>query len=472
MPDLTFTGIGSGLKVSEIVSAIVGAEKAPFVSRANRQEAEITTDISAIGALKSALESVTDSIASLADADNYQLRTSSGADSFVGLSASKEAQLGNYAIKVDALAQAHKLVSGAFESSDAVGEGTLTIAVADSNFAIEVSATNTLSDIRDAINNSVDNDTVIATIVTDDTGERLMMTSKTEGLANAITTTVTDLDGENTNNAGLSRLAYDVSDLNAPITRLSEVAVALDAQITIDGTLVVTNSTNDFINVIDGIDITAKKIHAIDDTSSQISFSENNNNIASGVESFVKSYNELYALSKKLGASDENGAGPLAGDSLLRGLMSKLRQELSQPFDSGNGNSLSLSELGVRSDRYGVLTLDTDDLNDFIDSDVGGVQQFFVGSESNEGFASALKTLTDFYTDTDGIIDNRIDSRNSQLERLDDDRLAFGLRIESLEARLYAQYNAMDLIVAGLNSTSNYLMNQLENMPGVVRQNK
>jgi len=471
MPDLTFTGIGSGLKVSEIVSAIVGAEKAPFVSRANRQEAEITTDISAIGALKSALESVTDSIESLADADNYQLRTSSGADSFVDLSASKEAQLGNYAIKVDALAQAHKVVSGAFESSDAVGAGTLTIAVADSNFDIEVSATNTLSDIRDTINNSVVNDIVIATIVTDDTGERLMMTSKTTGVANAITTTVTDSDGDHVNNAGLSRLAYDVTDPDAANSHLTQVAVALDAQITIDGTLVVTNSTNDFINVIDGIDITAKKIHAIDDTSSQISFIENNNNIALGVESFVKSYNELYALSKKLGTSGENGAGPLAGDSLLRGLMGKLRQELSQSFDSGNGNSLSLSELGVRSDRYGVLTLDTDDLNDFIDSDVGGVQQFFVGSESNEGFASALKTLTDFYTDTDGIIENRIDSRNSQLERLDDDRLAFGLRIESLEARLYAQYNAMDLIVAGLNSTSSYLMNQLENMPGVVRDN-
>ena len=472
MPDLTFTGIGSGLQVSEIVSAIVGAEKAPFLSRANRQEAEITTDISAIGALKSALESVTDSIESLADADNYQLRTSSGADSFVGLSASKEAQLGNYSIKVDALAQAHKLVSGAFISSDAVGAGTLTIAVADSHFGIEVSATNTLSDIRDAINASVDNDTVIATIVTDDDGQHLIMSSKSTGLANAITTTVTDNDNENTDANGLSRLAYDVSDLNAPITRLSEVAAALDAQITLDGTLVVTNSTNEFINVIDGVDITAKNTHAVDDTISQISFSENNNNIKLGVDSFVKSYNELYALSKKLGASGESGAGPLAGDSLLRGLMGKLRQELSQSFDSGNGNSLSLSELGVRSDRYGVLTLDTDDLNDFIDSDVGGVQQFFVGSESNEGFASALKTLTDFYTDTDGIIENRIDSRTSQLERLDDDRLAFGLRIESLEARLYAQYNAMDLIVAGLNSTSNYLMNQLENMPGVVRQNK
>ena len=46
MPDLTFTGIGSGLQVSEIVSAIVGAETAPFVSRSNLKEARIATDIS------------------------------------------------------------------------------------------------------------------------------------------------------------------------------------------------------------------------------------------------------------------------------------------------------------------------------------------------------------------------------------------------------------------------------------------
>jgi flagellar hook-associated protein 2 len=37
---------------------------------------------------------------------------------------------------------------------------------------------------------------------------------------------------------------------------------------------------------------------------------------------------------------------------------------------------------------------------------------------------------------------------------------------------LYSQYNAMDLIVAQLNSTSTYLMAQLENMPGVVRKDR
>lgn len=472
MPDLTFTGIGSGLQVSEIVEAIVGAETAPFVSRSNKQQAKITTDISAIGALKSALESVTDSIENLADADNYQLRKASGADSFVDITASKDAQIGDYSVKVDALAQSHKLLSGAIDGTLPVGAGNLNIAVNSSDFDITVSATDTLSDIRDAINDSADNDSIIATIVTDDLGQHLIMTSKETGLSSAITTTVTDSDTFNTDNSGLSRLAYDVSDADPlnHITNLSEVTEALDAQITIDGTLVVTNSTNVFKEVIDGVDITAKKLHGVDDDISQISFSANNSNIQAGVEKFVASYNELQALSKQLGAAGEGGTGPLAGDSLLRGAMGKLRQELSKGFDTGNGNTLSLTELGVRSDRYGVLTLDTEDLNEYIESDVNGVEQFFVGTDSTNGFAASLKNLTSFYTDSDGIIQNRIDSRTNQLDRLDDDNLAFSRRMESLEARLYAQYNAMDLIVAGLNSTSTYLMAQLDNMPGVVKK--
>ena len=474
MPNLTFTGIGSGLQVSEIVEAIVGAEKAPFISRSNKQQGDITTDISAIGALKSALESVTNSISNLAEADKYQLRKASGSDDFVGLSASKDAQIGNYSVKVDALAQAHKLMSGAIDGAAAVGEGTLNIAVATSNFDITVSATDTLSDIRDAINDSVDNDSVIATIVTDDAGQHLIMTSKETGIANSITTTVTDSgDGNNIDGNGLSRLAYDVSD---PLpanhtTNLTQVSAALDAQITIDGTLVVTNSTNVFEDVIDGVDITAKKLHSVDDDISQISFSANNSNIQSGLEGFVKSYNELQELAKQLGAAGEGGSGPLSGDSLLRGVMGKLRQELSKGFDTGNGNTLSLSELGVSSDRYGVLTFDTENLNDLISSDVDGVEQFFLGTNSVNGFADSLKELTSFYTDSGGIIENRIDSRKSQLSRLEDDSLAFGRRMEALEARLFAQYNAMDLIVAGLNSTSSYLQGQLDNMPGVVRNN-
>jgi flagellar hook-associated protein 2 len=474
MVDIAFTGIGSGLQVSEIVDAIVGAERAPFESRLNRRQAEITTDISAVGVLKGGLQSVADAIENLASADKYQQRNITGNDDFVALSSTKSAEVGSYSVQVDQLASTHKLVSAGIDSSEAVGEGTLTFASGSNSFDISVSSSATLGDIRDSVNDSLDNDAITATIITDDNGQHLVFTSQETGLANAIKVTTNDVsDGNNTDNAGLSRLAYDADSASPTFaTNLSETSAATDAKITIDGALVVTNSSNEFVDAIDGITITAKKVHDVDDDISKASVSENNANIKAGVEGFVKSYNELVDLSKQLGSSSENGVGPLAGDSLLRGVMGKLRQELSSSFASSGSDNLTLNQLGIRADRFGKLELDSEDLNAQIALNVGGVQNFFVGSDDVPGFAASLKTLTDFYTGSGGLIDGRIDSKTNQLTKIDDERIDFTRRIDSLEARLFAQYNAMDLIVSNLNATSSYLEQQLDNLPGVVRKNK
>ena len=471
MVDIAFTGIGSGLQISEIVDAIVGAERAPFESRLNKRQALITTDISAVGALKGALESVAESIEALASTDKYQQRNIGGSDDFVSLTSTKSAEVGSYSVKVDQIASAHKLVSDAFDSSEAAGEGTMTLSSGSESFDINVSSTATLSDIRDAINDSLDNTSMTATIITDDIGQHLVLTSKETGLANAITVSVAevtqpgDIFGpDNTDKVGLSRLAYEPG-----ATNLTEVREAKDAQITIDGTLVITNSTNEFVDAIDGITITAKKLHDVDDDISTASVTENNSNIKAGLSGFVSSYNELVDLVTQLGRSSENGAGPLAGDSLLRGVMGKIRQEITSSFSSTANNSLTLNQLGVRSDRYGKLELDVEDLEEQIALNVDGIQNFFVGSDDEPGFAASFQTLTEFYTQSGGLIEGRIDSKNDQLSKIDDERLAFSRRIDSLEARLYSQYNAMDLLVSNLNSTSSYLQQQLDNMPGVVR---
>jgi flagellar hook-associated protein 2 len=216
--------------------------------------------------------------------------------------------------------------------------------------------------------------------------------------------------------------------------------------------------------------ITAKKVHDVSDDISTASVTENNNNIKSGLELFIKTYNEFVDLSDQLGQVGTDGTGALAGDSLLRGVISKLRQELSASFTSSGDEKLTLNELGVHTDRYGKLTLDSEELDEQIKSDVDGVQNFFVGSDSNPGFAASFTTLTEFYTESDGIIQGRIDSKNNQLTKLDDERVAFTRRIDSLESRLFAQYNSMDLLVANMNATSSYLQQQLDNLPGVVKK--
>jgi flagellar hook-associated protein 2 len=466
---ISFTGLGSGLQVSEIVGALVNAEKAPFESRLNRKEGNLTTDISAAGALKAALVKVQESMTALGDVDNYQKRAASGGDDFISISSDKDAQPGSYNVKVNNLATEHKLMSNSFDATNPVGAGTLSLSSGDNSFDIAVSSTATLSEIRDAINDSSDNSSINATIITDDTGQRLVFSAKNSGLENEIKITVADDDANNTDTAGLSRLAFD----SAGVQNVNQVVEAVDASITIDGAVTVSSATNEFKNVIDGITITAKKAQGIDDDVSTLTVKENNNNIKAGLDGFVKSYNELLELSKNLGKSSEDGAGVMAGDSLLRGVMSKLRQEITNSIDLGEGNSLSLSQLGVEADRYGKLSLDTARLNEQVESNVDLVQQFFVGKNTDEGgFAQSFDTLMGFYTKSDGLIQNRIDSKEGQLNDIDDQRVSFARKMESLESRLYAQYNSMDALVASLNSTSSYLQTQLDNMPGVVRQSK
>ena len=577
MSGISFTGIGSGLQVSEIVEALVNAEKVPYESRINSQQGSFTTDISAVGALKSALEAVTASFENLGDVDQYQQRTASGRDDFIGLSSDKEADIGNYSIQVDALASAHKLLSEAIDSEEAVGEGTLTIESGSNSFDVAVSDTATLSEIRDAINDNADNDSVSATIITDGSGQRLVLNAKDTGVENSIKITVDDVsDTNNTDNIGLSRLAYDASntvtsangfsesdtvgsgtltfnsddndftvdigvtdtlsdimesinansnndsviasiandggsdylvfssresgaahaitvtaiddDLNnvdgsgisqfssanmvasTNVENMLQTGEAKDAQITIDGTVVVTNSTNVFVDAIDGIDITANKVHDVDDDISNISIAENNSNVAAGINTFIESFNALVDLSVQLGQSSEDGVGVLAGDSMLRGVMTKIRSQFNKEFDTGNDSALTLSQLGIRTELDGKLSFESDTLDNLLESDPNSIQTFFLGDDGDNGFVNDMETFMGFYTDSDGIIQQRIDGKNRQIDKLGDEYEAFQLKMTSLESRLFSQFNTMDLLVSQLNSTSTYIMAQLENMPGVVKQ--
>jgi flagellar hook-associated protein 2 len=588
MAGISFPGLSGSLPVGDIVDATVNAQKVPFQARIARQQGAYTTDISAMGALKGALDAVNTSFGELGDIDKYQQRTVTGRDDFLSLDSDKDAEIGNYSVKVETLATAHKLRSSAIDAEETLGQGTLSIGSGGNDFDITVAATDTLGDIRDSINDSKSNTSVVATIITDDEGQHLVLSSKETGIENAITVKVDDVsDSDDFDNLGLSRLAYnetnelssigiatedavgagtltlssdtnsfditvtvtdtladirdkindsndnnsmsasivndgsgdhlvfnsnrtgaanaititaaDVSDgnntdasglsrlVNSNLTALANVAnlgesdKAQDAKIIIDGDITVTSSTNTFDNVIDGIDITVKKEHDVDDDDSRVRVAENNDNVAAGINSFLTSFEALSDLAKQLGKAGEDGAGPLAGDSLLRNVVNKLQSQFFQEYGTGDGNKLSLSSLGVKMDLSGKYTLDKDKLNDLLDADPDAVQAFFIGVEADSsanppvtasnGLATEMNKFLEFYTaENSGIIDKRIESKNNQISKLDDELKSFGLKMDSLEARLFAQYGAADLLVAQMGATSSFLMAQLENMPGVVRK--
>lgn len=83
----------------------------------------------------------------------------------------------------------------------------------------------------------------------------------------------------------------------------------------------------------------------------------------------------------------------------------------------------------------------------------------------SRGLMDGLDTLLNGLVKNNGSISSRTDGLQRNLSQIEKDRETLNLKMEKYEARLFSQFNAMDLVVAKLQSTSTYLTQQLSNLP-------
>lgn len=462
MASIVSTGIGSGLDISGIVQSLVAAEGEPVQLRIGQKEARAQSRLSAFGSLKSALSDFRDKLDAMRTADKFLARKAqSGNEDVLTATITSSATPAKYDIEVLQLAQSQKLTSGAFGSSEEViGTGTLLVSLGAATTAIEITdQNNTLAGIRDAINEKLDNPGVAATIVNATNGSYLILSSDTTGTASPITVTQSGGDG------GLSALEYD--PLNG-LTSLTESIAAQDALIRIDG-LDVVSSTNSIEGAIDGV--TLDLLAGTQGATEQL-IVENDLSAARGlVEDFVASYNSLISTFDSLTDYDAEAltAGPLLGDATVRGIRDQIRRELSTTVQDVNSPFSALSDVGIETQLDGTLTLNDTVLSDALENEFvkfGGV------FSANDGFAVRLYDLADNFLRTDGIIETRSEGLKTQIEGFNDQRESLNERLASLETRLLRQFNALDSLLAQLGSTSNFLSQQLSNLPGAERPDR
>lgn len=452
---LTATGIGSGLDVNSIVKTLVAAEGDPKKAQLSQRESDFKAKISAIGSIKSAMTEFQKALDGLKSASSFQVRsaTSSNMD-IVKVSATASAVAGQYSVEVLQLAQAQKQASGGFADANAVvGEGTLTIASASGSFSVTINAGNsTLAGIRDAINGAADNIGVTASIANVDDGaggtvSRLVLTSTQTGMAHAVTVSVADSDGNDTDASGLSRLASP---------NLEELVAAQDAQLKLDG-MTVTRSSNSITGAVDGLTLDLQK--AAPGTTVSVGVSVDNEAIAKNVQSFVDAYNKLQDTLKKVGAYVEGGnSGALLGDAMLRSLTARIRSEVTNTVASAPDSYNSLALVGVAVDRYGKMSLDRSKMNAAMVADPSALAAVFANPD---GVAGRVGSFMKDYLQSDGILDQRTKGLNRSMRDIADQRERLDVRLATLEARLFRQFNAMDGLVAQLNATGTSLKSQL-----------
>lgn len=365
-------GIGSGLDVNGLVGQLMALESRPLTTLATR-EAKYQAQLTAYGSLKGALSSFQSNVAALASPARYSTVNASVADAAVATaSAGANAAPGTHTLEIQALAQAQKLASAAFPSAtDEIGSGTLTIqfgTYAGGNFALNPdkavkaivigSGNSSLAGVRDAINAAAAG--VTASIINDGSGNRLVLASNDTGLANALRITVADDDLSNTDQSGLSLLAYNA--VTGGIANLTQTAAPGNAALVIDGITII-KASNTVDDALEGITLNLLKVSTPGTTA--INVSRDNSSVQSAVQSFVKAYNDLNKTVIDLSKYDAatKRASTLTGEATLRSVQAQMRGAFNNALSSDEGGFSTLADIGITFQKDGTLKLDANRLN-------------------------------------------------------------------------------------------------------------
>ena len=418
---ITATGVGSGLDIDGLVSQLMAAERAPMDRRLLKRESNITSDISALGSLKSALSDFKGSLSSVNSLSTYQQRnaTSSNTDALT-VAPSASAALANYSVSVEGLAAAQSVAvrSTFIAPSSEVGTGTLTFTFGTTGYTPDTgnpannandtydsfvakagvstktvtisNAESSLSGVRDAINRA--DIGVSAAIVNDGTGYRLVMTSDATGAENSVEISVTDTgDSNNTDNNGLSRLAFNSS---VGTTNAYQTVAAADAAFTVNG-LSLSSDSNVVANALDGLTLTLKQTTT---TAASLTITDNTAGIKGAITSFVNGYNAFNGAVTRLTKFDASSgiAGALQGDFTARSIVGQTRATLGATALGFDGALSRLAEIGITTTNSGDLQVNDAKLDAALKSshdDVAGVLTRFADAPAESGLSDV--TFTD-----------------------------------------------------------------------------
>jgi len=356
MATMSSPGIGSNLDVKSIVSQLVALEKKPL-EKLQLAAATVQTKISVFGQIKSLVSALSDAVSKLSSVTGWNGVSASSSDtSAVTASAIGGTQPTSFSVEVQSLAKAQSSYTmPVLPVGGAIGAGTLRLEIGQWAGAVftpgsgtpvdlTISATDTVADVASKINGA--NAGVTATVLSDASGDRLLLSGKNTGLAAGFQLSVTsDTDGNPADALGLSRL------VNGSTTNQA----ATNATATING-IGVSSATNVFANSVAGVTFTAVKETTAPVT---LTIAKDTSTVKKNIEDFVKAYNEINGVLNEATKYDQatKTGGLLQGDSTTLALQSALRAAV-QSMSTGSSVFNRLSDIGVSALRGGNLEVE------------------------------------------------------------------------------------------------------------------
>ncbi len=396
-------GIGSGILTSSVVDQLIQSEQLPLQSVYQSQMALLNSKISDFGTLQGLLSTFQSAVGTLANSANAGAKVvTSASPSLATATASSFAQNGSYSIEVDKLASSQQLVTSAASAyssaTSVVGTGTLTFTTGTTTYtgggtsgysftpstsgathSISITSSNdTLSGIRDAINNA--NIGLTASIIYNGSGYQLSVATNSTGASNSVQIGVTNSSGAtDTSSTDLGALAFNSNAVN-----MTQATAAGDASLKVNS-IPITSSQNTITSAINGVAINL--MQASVGNPFNLTVAPDISGITTNVQAIVSAYNAYqsqYSTYTAYNSSTQTG-GPLMGNANLQSAMSQITNILGSVVTGMSGASIhSLADIGISTDsQTGQLTFNSTTLQNVLQSNPQDVVSLFSNSGSS-----------------------------------------------------------------------------------------
>lgn len=407
---------------------LVAIERQNMDKLLKKQMDSIKGQQSAISILTTKLSTFQTMLKDLNKASNLQAQKATmSQEGLMTVTSNGKASSGQYNFFVEQLAQSHQVgLSLDSETAPLPADGIFSLTVKGKTLDIDLAtlpAGSTVKDLVSHINNAKDNPGVKATLVRTDGKVNMVLTSKDSGEENAITV----------NYSGDAS-----SSLGTAIANKSEITKAQNARLQMGGNnpLTITSASNKIENVVDGLTLQLTKAQKSGDAPLQVTVEQDKEAVTGSLKKFTDSYNELIDELAKMMSSDPKAPGALSSDSGVRSLKSALANSVR---DLPNG--LSLSSLGIKTDKTGKLSFSETDFNKALEKDPELLGKALMG---DDGLLKRMSNSLDPYTKRDGALKGRKSGLEASEKRVNERMEALDRRMNSAYKRYLNQFTTMN----------------------------
>jgi flagellar hook-associated protein 2 len=470
---VSLTGMASGLDTDSIIQQIMAVDQQKVTGVQNQQKS-VQQHQTLLKAIQTKLDALKSAAATLSDTTTTWKASQSVASSDaskVDVALTAGAGIGGHTIQVDKLASS---AQHGFTYTPSATAGRLTLyygtdpsAATASKVTIDVAANAKASDVADSIN-ADEGSPVYAAVINVNGADKLVLSARKTGQSSNFTVDTSALgSGQMTEDATLAR-----------------TGATLNAQYKLDDdTTDRTSESNTLTTAIPGETLTLKGV-----TTSPVSITTNaaaidQTAVTKAVQGFVDAYNAVVTTVRadltdtpvvKKSSSSDYTKGTLFGDAGLDGMLSQLKNVMTQTV-SGLGLS-SLADIGITVPKStggtptddakdGKLSFDSSVLQKALTSDYTKVRSLFTGQGTSTGFAKLVGDFVDTQDGTNGVLTGRIASDDSSLKdqtsRISDMRS----RMDDEQTRLKAQFAAMESALAQAQTQQAWLTSQIASLP-------